>query len=299
MVLVSVVLGAYNRLSFLQLTIDSVRAEIEGLPHEIVVVDGGSDDGTIPWLMAQKDIITIVQHNRGEWQGRKIERRPWGYFMNLGFRAACGKYVCMLSDDCLVVPGAIRNGLKLIEEKRADGNNVGAVAFYWRNWPEQDSYWVGLALGGRMFVNHGLYYAPALREVDYIDERYSFYHGDADLCLKMWAAGYTCIDSPDSYIEHFSHANGRVRRENLSSERKDWESYLAKWEGTFYRKGDQNCGTWIEKVFENPHGTAERFRGIAKHVGLLKARSKIRRNSLVSKAIDFVRGRYKVAATTE
>src|SRR3989304_502628 len=118
---ISVVLGTYNRLSFLKLTIESIRAGLENLSREIFVIDGGSTDGTTQWLIKQKDIVTMVQHNRGKWNGKPIERRSWGYFMNLGFRSAQGKYVCMLSDDCLVIPGAIRNGFDLFEKKLAEG----------------------------------------------------------------------------------------------------------------------------------------------------------------------------------
>src|SRR3990172_6418377 len=130
---VSVVLGSYNRCQFLPLTIASVRQELENVAHEIIVIDGGSSDGALEWLTQQKDIITIVQHNRGVWDGKPIERRSWGYFMNLGFKIAQGKYICMLSDDCLIVPGAIQTGIDLFEHELAIGQKTGAIAFYWRD----------------------------------------------------------------------------------------------------------------------------------------------------------------------
>src|SRR5439155_15039977 len=167
---VSVVIGTYNRLRFLRATLESVREELAGVPHEIIVIDGGSDDGTIAWLTHQKDVITVVQHNRGIWRGRPIERRSWGYFMNLGFKAASARMVCMLSDDCLVVPGAIRAGLRTFEKRSKEGERVGAVAFYWRGLPVDRNYRVGVAFGERLFVNHGLFLRSALEDVGYIAE---------------------------------------------------------------------------------------------------------------------------------
>lgn len=258
--IVSVIIGTYNRYKFLKLTIDSVRNELESFPHEIITVDGGSTDGTLKWLVKQKDIITILQHNRGEWVGKKIERRSWGYFMNLGFKCAQGKYVCMLSDDCLVVPRAIINGYNLFEEKLSESQKVGAVAFYWRNWPDQKKYWVGLTLGNKMFVNHGMYLKKALEDVGYIDEEtYQFYHADGDLCLKLWIKGYNVIDSSDSYIEHYSHANTSVRISNLENQKRDWENYLNKWDGIFYDKEKNNFGGWVEKEFIDADNTAKNY----------------------------------------
>ena len=72
---VSIVLGSYNRLNFIKLTIDSIRRETQNLSHEIIVVDGGSDDGTMQWLACQKDVITIIQHNRGN---------GWEKMLNVG-----------------------------------------------------------------------------------------------------------------------------------------------------------------------------------------------------------------------
>jgi GT2 family glycosyltransferase len=260
---VSVVIGSYNRRRFLELTLAGVREELDRIPHEIIVVDGGSEDGSTSWLARQRDVITVVQHNRGIWRGEQLARRSWGYFMNLGFRLSKGKYVCMLSDDCIVVPGAIRSGMSHAEQAQRDGRRIGAVAFYWRNWPEQKDYWVGLTLGGRMFVNHGLYLRQALEAVGYADEdTYVFYHADGDLCLRMWARGFECIDAPDSFIEHYSGAAQEVRASNLAIQSRDWEHYLDKW-GRSWGTQDVTRGQgWIHRTFVDPLGTAEKFRSI-------------------------------------
>jgi glycosyltransferase involved in cell wall biosynthesis len=98
---ISIVLGSYNRRKFLEGAIHSVRKNGIKVPYEIIVVDGGSTDGTLRWLNKQKDIITIVQHNRGSFRGKPVERRSWGYFMNLGFKCARGRFIVMISDDTL------------------------------------------------------------------------------------------------------------------------------------------------------------------------------------------------------
>lgn len=259
---VSVVLGSYNRKQFLKMTIQSLRKELSNapFPYEIIVVDGGSSDGSLTWLIKQKDIITITQHNHGVWNGKKIQRRSWGYFMNLGFKSAQGKYICMVSDDCLIVPDAINNGYTFFEEKLDAGEKTGAVAFYWRNWPEQKSYWVGYTVGRKLVVNHGLYLNSALNEVGYINEDdYHFYYADGDLCLKLWNNGYSVIDSSNSYIEHYSHANLSIRKENLKREKEDWNNYVSRWTGVFSDEKDEVSGGWINKEYTDPSRTANAY----------------------------------------
>ncbi len=222
----SVVIGSLNRCEFLKATIASVRSELAQEEREIIVVDGGSDDGSLDWLVEQKDVMTIIQYNRGSWNGQDLPRRSWGYFMNIAFRASSAPLVCMLSDDCLVVPGAIRNGMEVL----ASNGKLGAVAFYWRNWPEEDKYSVGYSFGDRMFVNHGIFRAQALRDVDYIDaDSYAFYHADGDLGQRMWEAGWECAASPSSFVEHFSHANPRQRAANRLVASQDWSEYESRW----------------------------------------------------------------------
>jgi GT2 family glycosyltransferase len=260
----SVVLGTYNRKSFLKLTIDTIREEVShaDFPCEIIVIDGGSTDGTTRWLAKQKDIKTIIQHNRGTWRGKPIERRSWGYFMNLGFWIARGKYICMLSDDCLIIPGAIRNGYKEFENQLRT-ENVGAIAFFWRNWPVKTNYAVSRAKNNITLVNHGLFLKKALEEVGYIDEdNYFFYHADSDLCLRIWEKGYQILESPDSYIEHYSHANVRVKLSNGLQSDKDWETFYSRWKEILILDKDDNARTWkfLEKEYRDPVNTYKKFR---------------------------------------
>lgn len=248
---VSIVLGSYNRNNFIKLTIQSIRKEFENgkIPYEIIVVDGGSSDGTIPWIIQQKDIITIIQHNRGIWNNLPLIRKSWGYFMNLGFRSARGKYICMLSDDCLVVPGAITTGYDLFEKKMEEGEKVGAIAFYWREWPIFNEYMIH-EFFGTINVNHGLYLRTALEEIDYADEiTYQFYSGDVDITYNLVNAGYSVISSENSYIEHFSHTNLKTRRENITLQEQDNIAFLQKWKSLPHLEG-VTCSEGYKQKFK-------------------------------------------------
>jgi glycosyltransferase involved in cell wall biosynthesis len=244
--LVSVVLGSYNRRPFLEQAIESVRANGSRAPIEQIVVDGGSTDGSLEWLIRQKDVITIVQHNRGEFRGRPIPRRSWGYFMNLGFKSTQGRYVLMISDDCLLVPGAIDQGITRFAELEAANRRVGAVAFYYRNWPEEQDYYVQRTFGGKMMVNHGMYSRAAMEAVGWVDEeRYHFYKADGDLSLKMWEAGYEIVDCPTAFVEHFEGVDRTARKVNRETLAKDREAYRRRWQVIFW---DPCCIDLLERI---------------------------------------------------
>lgn len=259
-VTVSVVLGTYNRGKLLRHALESVRDNARSIRHEIIVIDGGSTDGSLEWLIQQKDVITIVQHNRGEFRGRAIERRSWGYFMNLGFKTAQGKYVLMISDDCVLLPHALEHGIAAFEDCLRQGRKVGGAAFYFRNWPAEHDYYVQRTLGGKLMVNHGLFLRDALEEVSWVDEdNYAFYKADGDLCLRLWAAGYEISDVPGAFVEHFFDANEAVRLQNNETLEHDKKTYAARWKRlALLSTGTGNMGK-VTLTYEDPERTAERY----------------------------------------
>lgn len=213
---ISVVLGSLNRSDLLRIVIDSVRRELDGLRGEIIVVDGGSTDGSVEWLIRQQDVITIIQHNRFEEDGAKRRRRSWGGFMNMGFRAAAAQNIAMISDDCLLAPGALKAGLDRISEARRSGVPVGGCAFYFRDWPNDSRYFVQRTLGGNLMINHGIYTREALEAAGYANEDdYIFYKADTDLSLKIWQEGFCIVDSPQSICEHYLGVGEALRQSNV------------------------------------------------------------------------------------
>ena len=252
---ISVVLGSNNRKRLLKLAIQSIRENGITVPYEIIVVDGGSRDGALEWLIKQPDIITIVQHNCGA----QSERRSWGYFMNLVFKCAQGKFVCMISDDCLLVPGSIMAAIEEYEQLTKEGRRIGGVAFYWRNWPDEKEYKIHRTYGKRIAINHGIFLREALEEVGWADEdNYQFYCADGDLCLKIWETGYEIVDCKKAFVEHHAHAPLRARHSSSEQYEADRATSRARWKHLL-EGPDPFISDWPSISYHDPHNTVSQF----------------------------------------
>ena len=139
---------------------------------------------------------------------------------------------------------------------------MGGAAFYFRNWPGEQDYYVQHTLGGKLFVNHGLYTRAALEAVGFADERtYIFYKADGDLCLRMWQAGFEVIDCPDAFVEHYFNPAEEVRQSNNPALDHDRAAYLRRWQGIFYHPDRADARGKLTRHFTDPARTAERVFG--------------------------------------
>lgn len=116
MITLSLVTGTFNRQKHLARMVDTFRANIPSFfEYEIIVVDGGSTDGTLEWASVQSD-IKLIRH--GALLGA-IKA-----FCDGGFTAK-GKYVLFANDDIEFLKGSVIPAIVYLEENLT----CGAVAF--------------------------------------------------------------------------------------------------------------------------------------------------------------------------
>lgn len=126
--------------------------------------------------------------------------------MNIGFKAAHSDYICMVSDDLILAPGCLQKGYDGIRKRIDSGEKIGGGAFFFREYPRDDFYRVGLVFKDYVNVNHGFLYKPAMEEIGWLDEKsYNFYCADADVAIRLNEQGWKTILLEGCYALHLSH----------------------------------------------------------------------------------------------
>lgn len=216
--ILSLISGTYNRLTYLIKMVDTFRANIpNNFDYEIIVVDGGSTDGTIRWLNKQVDIKVI---NHGALLGAIRA------FCDGGF-AASGKYVLFANDDIEFLDGSIMPAILYLEENM----NCGAVAFSDnRNTPDYQIQNMSVQVNG--VVTHLPYaqvgmYRKWLGDLcnwwGYGDIDANTYGGDNYLSARIYEMGYS-VDAVASckVTDLVAKDDLRQRNENIEAQRRGY-----------------------------------------------------------------------------
>lgn len=185
-----VLVGTYNRLELLKKVIDSIHAQTS-CSHEIIVIDGGSTDGTIEYLQSRQDVTPVFQG--------KLLGASRAY--NEVWRQVESKYTCWLSDDTELTNG----GLDLAVQSLEKDPEIGMVGLKTKDvvGPWVDLPYTGaLSEYGILNCNHGVLSMKLLRSVGYFNQDYKTYLIDPDLTASVLCAGKKVVMTKDVCVRH-------------------------------------------------------------------------------------------------
>lgn len=192
----SVVFGTYNRFGYLTYCVDSIRRAVGDLSYELVIVDGGSTDGSLDYLREQPD-VRLLEHG-----GLRGCVRAY----NDGFAMANGKNVCYLNDDVVVFPETLTLAHKLLE----DDPRVGLVALRYSNPGDSKLIMGHTTVGSKRypFASFGMLPRKVGASAGWFNG-YVHYFGDCHLSLSVVDMGYKFVAlNPPSGVKHLCADNG-------------------------------------------------------------------------------------------
>lgn len=225
---VSIVTGTYNRLPLLQRLIASIRYSAGGLRYEIIVVDGGSDDGTIEYCSSQEDVILIQQ---GKLLGAVKA-------FNEGAYAASGRYVILANDDIVFVNEGIILAVAFMED---NVNRVGIGCFFQdRNGREMHvDRMEANYLGQQVYVPYGQVCIVPKELGDHVGWWGDYLHtygGDNELSCNVWETGLQVAEMKCCCIHDSEHADDLRKINNPVTPQSGLHPDTAKWQNKWRSK---------------------------------------------------------------
>ena len=216
---ISVIIVSYNAPCFLEVCLDSVKASLQGLDGEIIIVDNASREGCVEMVRGRFPDVELLVNEENVGFSRAV---------NQGVRKATGEYILILNPDS-VLP---EDGLEKVLDFAVSQKELGAVGCRFidgtgallpeckRNLPG-----IGSALLKLMGLNFG-YYADQLEERETgevevltgafmfmrrdlfeemkgFDEDYFMFGEDIDLSFRIRNAGYRNYYLGQVSIIHF------------------------------------------------------------------------------------------------
>ena len=226
----SIVIVSFNTRADLERCLETLLADPPGVPHEIVVVDNASHDGSPGAVMARWPSIRVLPQSRN---------LGFAGANNVGIRATSGELVLLLNSDTLVPPGAVagliaslraRPGVAVAGPRLVDGAGRPELSFgpmispfaelrqklvirlHQRGFRPASRYVDRLTSAERLvdWVSGAalLVYRRDAEAVGLLDERYFLYTEDVDFCAAIRARGRSILFTPAVTI---THLRGRSR----------------------------------------------------------------------------------------
>ncbi|MFA4849343.1 MAG: glycosyltransferase family 2 protein [Methanoregula sp.] len=216
----SIIIVTYNHKHFLRKCLDSVLNQ--EYPHEIILVDNCSGDGTVSYVREYFPTVKIIEN---------LTNAGYGAGNNLGIKHARGEYIVILNPDTIVHEGWLT---ALISPLECEVNVITTPKIltydgFTINTCGNINHFTGLNFTRGLGANPDQYQNPsstggisgacfAIRKHDYIslggfDEVFFVYNEDSDFSWNAFQRGYTIKYIPNSVLQH--HYTLKVSPEKL------------------------------------------------------------------------------------
>jgi glycosyltransferase involved in cell wall biosynthesis len=200
--LLSIIVPTFNRRAMLGEAIASVRSQ-SFKDLEIIVVDGGSTDGTIEWVEQQTDVLLLKGPDRGVYDA-----------FNKGIAHASGEVIGILNSDDLYPEGTLRAVASAFEQN-PDADAVcgiaelacdGETVAVYDNPSDQVLRTPRTSLIGACVPNARFFRRSAAAEVGLFDISYKFV-SDRDWLTRWYQLDLTTIALPRKVYVYRQHAD--------------------------------------------------------------------------------------------
>lgn len=235
----SIIIPTYNKLEYLKKCIDSIAAHTPE-PHEIIVIDNASVDGTDTYLQGN--------HHRLRY---KINQHNYGFAgsINQGLRMARGSHLLLLNNDTVVTPHWLRNLLACVQSDNRVGlagpvtnyisgeqqiptsyTNLEQMQQFAEQYNELDSNkWISTQqiIGFCVMMRRDVF-----ERLGFMDEGFEIGNcEDDDYSLRARLLGYELVMARDTFIHHF----GSISMKELGTQfehvyEKNMLYYSQKWQ---------------------------------------------------------------------
>jgi hypothetical protein len=257
-IVLTIIISCYNTRDLVADCLRSIGQNPPGEPYEVILVDDASSDGTSEMVRSAFPEVRLL---------RNEVNRHYARSNNWAFDHARGRYVLLLNNDTLVLPGALDAMIAFLREQPDAGavgckllNEDGTIQWSVKSLPNPSAAIFGArSVAAKWFPNNrftqqhllhigrdmtqpfvaGLVSGAAsmmplavVKEVGYLDVRF-FYHVDADYCKRIADAGYKCYYLPTAAIVHLNHKGGTMT--SLSTRFQSLMMFEV-WSYRYYRK---------------------------------------------------------------